>query len=341
MNDALADPALAYAVPAGHLLEKAGLGTLTAIHPISGGGNNRVFRLTTHTGHSVLLKAYFESPGDPRNRFLHEQSFHRLAAACDLNCVPQALAWDEEHRLGLFEFIEGRKLAPDEVDATHVSACAKFFQTLNAPGSAATLASSLPPASEACFSLEEHLHTVERRVQRLLDARSSGMLGEASELIAEELLPRWESVRASLLHQRQRESTLPQAKRCASPSDFGFHNALWSPRGLVFFDFEYSGSDDPAKMACDFFCQPEIPVPDNLLPLFLQGTLLSSWSPQDYSERVQALLPAYRIKWACIILNVFVPLDANRRRFADASLLSEEALNRQLQKARKQLAATF
>ena len=38
-----------------------------------------------------------------------------------------------------------------------------------------------------------------------------------------------------------------------SPSDFGFHNALRTNTGPVFFDFEFSGWDDPAKTIIDFF----------------------------------------------------------------------------------------
>ena len=55
---------------------------------------------------------------------------------------------------------------------------------------------------------------------------------------------------------------LDPADRCVSPSDFGFHNALREPSGrLRFIDFEYAGWDDPAKLVCDFFCQPAVPAP--------------------------------------------------------------------------------
>lgn len=341
MSEAPRDPSSDYVEKAERLLGNAGLGALSSIRSIQGGGNNRVFCVTTDAGTRVLLKAYFQSPGDPRNRFLHEQAFHRLAAERGISCVPKVFGWDEEHRLGLFEFVDGRKLDPCEVDTAAVDACSDFFCALNSTRDGEPSSTDLPAASEACFSIEEHLQVVERRVQRLVAAGKAGMREDACALIAGELLPRWETVRASILQRGHSRESLPERMRCFSPSDFGFHNALLSTRGLVFFDFEYSGKDDPAKMACDFFCQPEIPVPENLLPAFLERTLLSNWSKEDYSARVLALLPAYRIKWTCIILNVFVPLDANRRRFANASLLSDESLARQLDKARNQIAATF
>ena len=56
-----------------------------------------------------------------------------------------------------------------------------------------------------------------------------------------------------------------------SPSDFGFHNALLGPDGkLCFIDFEYAGWDDPAKLICDFFCQPQTPVPQAHLGFICQ-----------------------------------------------------------------------
>ena len=62
--------------------------------------------------------------------------------------------------------------------------------------------------------------------------------------------------------------------RCLSPSDFGFHNAIRRASGeLCFIDFEYAGQDDPAKMACDFLCQPEVPVPDACRERFLDAAL--------------------------------------------------------------------
>jgi hypothetical protein len=125
-----------------------------------------------------------------------------------------------------------------------------------------------------------------------------------------------------------------------SPSDFGFHNAFQTKRGLVFFDFEYAGWDDPAKMACDFFCQPELPAPVSAFEGFLNATLLPEWNPEAYARRVRLLLPAYRVKWACIILNVFLSAHVARRQFADPTLASPEARERQWAKARQQMALT-
>ena len=63
-------------------------------------------------------------------------------------------------------------------------------------------------------------------------------------------------------------------EKSLSPSDFGFHNMLIDKNGrLRFIDFEYAGWDDPAKIICDFFCQPKFPVPMNWMDSFIEEAL--------------------------------------------------------------------
>jgi hypothetical protein len=318
---------------------EAGLTAEFSLERMRGGGNNRVFRLSCSDGKLALLKAYFSAPTDCRDRFEHEHAFYRHLERSGIFQTPKALGWDAEMRVGLFEFVTGPKLSPGEVAACHVSECARFFSTLNRARREST-ATDLPLASEACFSLRDHAQTIGKRVHRLLRLEAEPeACPDALELIRARLLPLWKQVREALESTEGSSALLAAPLRCLSPSDFGFHNAICSPRGLLFFDFEYAGWDDPAKMACDFFCQPDIPAPPHTLAQFLEETRLPEWHADAYTARVQALLPAYRIKWACIILNVFLKDASLRRAFADSDLLAEPARRAQLAKARLQLDA--
>ena len=112
---------------------------------------------------------------------------------------------------------------------------------------------------------------------------------------------------------------LPSAARCLSPSDFGFHNALAvAGDELVFFDFEYAGWDDPAKLLCDFFCQVEVPVNRQHLPALLTSVAAAVPAAGDLQRRVELLLPVYGLKWCCIALNDFTPAEDARRRFSSS-----------------------
>ena len=323
------------------LIENAGLGALESLSPVHGGGNNRVLLATVAHGMRFLVKAYFHSQEDKRNRFHHEKSFYDLALKEGLEAVPKILGWNESARLGLFEFLEGKKLTAPEIGAEAVAACARFFSRINT--TKGTLPEDfLPKASEACFSIADHAALIQGRVDRLATALSDpAMDPEVADWISSVLLPKWFYIRTSLdggdATDEDPRAPLPKALWCVSPSDFGFHNAFQTNRGLVFFDFEYAGWDDPAKMACDFFCQPELPVPSSAFEAFLDATLLPDWHPKTYARRVHLLLPAYRVKWACIILNVFLSAQVVRRQFADPSLASPEARQRQWAKARHQM----
>ena len=86
---------------------------------------------------------------------------------------------------------------------------------------------------------------------------------------------------------------------------------------MKFIDFEYAGWDDPAKMVCDFFCQPAVPVPRSHLERFLAAvTAVTGGAGDTLHARVTLLLPAYEIKWCCIMLNEFLPVGEDRRAFA-------------------------
>jgi tyrosyl-tRNA synthetase len=49
-----------------------------------------------------------------------------------------------------------------------------------------------------------------------------------------------------------------------TPEQLEHHLACIKPQLARFLDFEYAGWDGPAKLVCDFFCQPALPAPASL-----------------------------------------------------------------------------
>lgn len=301
------------------VLRAAGISTPYRLEAITGGGNNRVFRVEA-AGQEALLKAYFRHPDDPRDRLRADFGFSTFAWDAGARALPRPLACDPAAGLGVYGFVAGRKLAPGEVTAAHVVEAAAFVKGVN-DRRADPRAAALPEASEACFSVASHLACVDRRVERLRGIDAASPLGrEATTLVVDRIQPAWGRVHDAVRFAAATpDEPLAAADRCLSPSDFGFHNALVAADGrLRFFDFEYAGHDDPAKLACDFFCQPAVPVPHEHLPVFVES-LAGLWaSPAAFRRRVDLLLPAYEIKWCCIMLNEFLPAADSRRSFAGA-----------------------
>jgi hypothetical protein len=303
------------------LSASAGLGQVHALSQLAGGKNNQVYRVDTEAGSPLVLKRYFTDPRDQRDRLAAEWNFLQAAWSRGIRCVPEPLACDARAHAALYGFVTGRKLLAAELTPAHIDAAVDFVLAVNALPRA-----ELALASEACFSLSEHVATVERRLARLavLDPDAPN-INEARSFVSTRLRPVWETVKSRLAADAGEaglamDAPLSQAACCLSPSDFGFHNALVDEGGrLTFLDFEYAGRDDPAKLVSDFFCQPEIPVPLDYHASFIARLADGLLLDEKDRARCHMLLDAYRIKWACIILNDFLPLGDARRAFAHES----------------------
>jgi hypothetical protein len=323
---------------ANRLVDAAGHGRVRSVARLAGGNNNQIYRVDLDADAPLVLKRYFSDPRDGRDRLATEWDFLDRAWHDGARSIPQPLSRDALARAALYSFVPGRKLAAAELGAMHVDAAADFILAINA-----RFHPDLPPASEACFCIIDHLENVRRRLLLLavLDPHTPHAT-EAARFIAAELRPAWDAVEANLarevralgldMHRR-----LTDDECCLSPSDFGFHNALATDADeLVFLDFEYAGRDDPAKLVVDFFCQPQIPVPldhrERFVARLMQGLRLDAAAP----ARCRLLLDVCRIKWACIMLNDFLPVGAARRAFADGGR-RETRCATQLEKAKAKL----
>ena len=318
----------------GRLLEAAGLEAEgePELSGLDGGANNRVYLVTVGSERAVL-KVYFP---DGRPRLEAEFSFLTFARACGIDAVPMPLARDDTAGMALYAMAAGRRMSPADVDTRAIDEAASLFALLNSHREEAGR-EALPKAAEACFSISEHLQRVDARVTSLTGLEAVDEIDEMAErVIAEQLQPRWQATRESVLASTSRaalEQPLAPGQRCVSPSDLGFHNALIDDDGrITFIDFEYAGWDDPAKLVCDFFCQVELPVPREEQPRFERIALAPFVEAKRIVDRSLLLAPVYQVKWACIVLNDFLGQGRARRSYA---LGSEETRQRRLAQVAK------
>jgi hypothetical protein len=323
------------------LLRAVGPSLSWRIERLRGGANNRVFLAESEAGRFVI-KQYHRDIRDQHDRLDPEFAFLRYAWDAGIRIIPQPVARDAELRLGLYGFIEGKPFtAEDPIGENEVDAALDFIRQLNqhrAQGHA------LPPGAESCFCLDDHLTLIARRIERLRTLDRTAPFGDAAhDLVAAKVLPAFARIEAQILARAPtlgiaRAQRLPLDGRCISPSDFGFHNAIRRQDGAIAFcDFEYAGWDDPAKLVCDFFCQPAVPVAPALFPLFATG-VAELMGERHGAERYAMLLDLYRLKWVCIIMNEFLPAGRARRRFATEGD-QQQRCAAQLTKARLALAA--
>lgn len=326
--------------PISDLIASAGFASKLSLTPLTGGANNRVFRVDGANGSHALLKIYFQHPEDQRDRVGAEFAFTRFAWGNGVRSVPQPLAVDAHNRLALYEFVPGRQLRPCELSEDVVQQALNFSIDINRYKRSES-AKSLPRASESCFSIAHHLECVEKRLQRLQKVEgSSGIDSEAAKFVRTELFTAWENIlgrtrRQARLLGLSLETEIDRKDRCLSPSDFGFHNAILTEGSqLRFIDFEYAGWDDPAKMVCDFFCQQKVPVPVAFYEKFVEAVVSDLSAPSIHAQRIGMLMPVCRMKWCCILLNEFLPEGRERRRFANEIPDEEERKVHQVHMAR-------
>lgn len=292
-------------------------------HLLKGGANNQVYKVELNN-QPLILKKYFFHKNDERDRLHHEFSFLEYAWSQGVRCIPEPIAKEKKMRYGIYSFINGQPAKISDITSSAVEQAISFFLQLNQRKEEA----NLPFASEACFSNLEYISVMEKKFACFFPFTATDALEEEAKVfILQKLIPKWEKIKDIF----KESFILNPEDRCVSPSDFGFHNALVDDRGMFYFiDFEYAGWDDPAKMICDFFLQPKIPVP---MVYFEEFSGKVAGSTNDCSlclKRTKKLFPLCQIRWCLIMLGIFSHAGKQRRKFS----LSLEKKEEQLKKAK-------
>ena len=298
------------------LLRLHGSEQISALEPLKGGANNRAFRILTTVGKKYFGKVYFRSPQDPRNRLGNEFAFLSFVAPFGLKC-PKPIGMNAALGIAIYEYIDGKPL--ENVSPVYWTQCLEFLIRLQTKR-ALPNAKELPYASEAAFSLDEHLaHVRTRRDHWLSLAKSSDIHPELKELVINDLENAYQRLAHRIFSVSNFRKEIDFEARILSPSDFGLHNAILGlDERLTFIDFEYAGWDDPAKTVVDFFCQPKFPAPQEFSAQFIRA--LSETLPQQHQKaflnRLELVKPCISLKWCYILLNDFHPEASKRRQFS-------------------------
>ena len=263
------------------------------LEPVAGGTNNSVFRIEGARGRA-LLKISQSKLDDPRDRFRAEKDFYDLLEKLALHGAPRRYAFNQSLGAALYEWIGGSPVA-GELGKEALGQAIDFLAAVQQGGRDG----GERKASEACFSWAEHEKLIERRLEGL-----GNQPQEISVFVQRQLRPFWRETKAKLERAKAADFASAGGRRILSPGDFGFHNALRVEDGkIVFFDFEYSGWDDPAKTVADIFLQPERPVDFEHWYAFCAQLLVRASLDRGFPERATALLPLFGVKWACILLS--------------------------------------
>jgi hypothetical protein len=286
---------------------------ISRITPLTGGRNNRVYRVDSPRGRFVL-KIYFRHPGDRRDRRTNEYRFATFLWEKGYRGLARPVATSKKFSATLFSFLQGKTPGKGEIRGRGLKALGDFL--LFCRWCSRKLSPrSFPDASEACFSL----HSFERRIH--MRARKVLQSGPpvARSLVQTQVLPvlkDWKKVAFVLVGKRGVARNLAPARRTLSPADHGFQNAICFGRKLTFIDFEYAGWDDPATVLANACLHPGVPLSPESQAI-LARYVMKEWkaSKEDWA-RFRLVYPLQALKWSLILLNPLLPVGNARRRFA-------------------------
>ena len=304
------------------------------LEPLQGGINSQVFCCVAG-GRRFVLKGYAAHRTGEHDRFKAEVEFLNYARVVAPEFVPQLLGSDAASRSLVLESLEGDGFQ----EGTHpskedIARAVIFMRRLNEDTDLAKRHVN-SSAADGFLRLTEHLRNIEQRLSRMsaehLSANFRAKAGEIIQLLSRQFDCLQEST-AQLIAKGYCEDVHDPIDRCVSPSDFGFHNAIRTPHGIKFFDFEFAGWDDPVKAVADFDLQPRV-------PLSLKARALSKALPQwskGLAERYVVLFPILKLKWACIILAVLHP-----DRYAQITALDDGQASELLVQSKLRLAQNY
>ncbi len=308
---------------------------------IGNGANSRVFRLEDENGKQYVVKFYFRHPADTRDRLNVEYSSLSFLRTEGITSVPRAVAMDREEGCAIYEFVDGKNIAGEDVTLEDIIDAVEFLSKLKklkeSPQS-----HDIQLASEACLSPQAIIENILQRLNRLYKLQESGEeYAELKSFLMNAIKPflnilrEWAHRRGNQLH-IPFDKDIPLEQRTLSPSDFGFHNAIRDKNGrIVFLDFEYFGWDDPAKMIADFLLHPAMALSDQMKKAFFDQMIAAFAENEQLAKRAEVAYPLYGIKWCLIFLNEFIPDEFSRRVYAARNESNKtEIVKEQLDKAR-------
>ena len=110
-----------------------------------------------------------------------------------------------------------------------------------------------------------------------------------------------------IIFEKHKDTKLYLKKDIISQSDVGFHNCGEYHGKIFFYDFEYAGIDNPIKLICDTYYQPEEQINIKNIRKFIS----------NFKKEFNFILPSnfhvfeklYKAKMILIILNIFIDIN--------------------------------
>ncbi len=273
-------------------LEKK-IGKIINIKFINLGFNNTCIKINSFKG-KFFLKIYENSK--IRHPLIRELSFYRSIDKLELS--PKIIKVNKRENYILFDYIEGKKIIfPTNSD---IIKCINFInkiQLFKKRFCNQALANKL--AIDSFKTLRKYNQIVNSKCLNLSkQIKNKNINYKLKSFIKYKFLPEWKKLNKNKINfVRENKNN----ELILSPSDFTFQNIIKKNSKLFFFDFEYSGLDNPIKLITDFICQPNIKINK-----FQIGLIMKFYEKKygyfDY-KTIKYITIIAKFKWTLIYIN--------------------------------------
>lgn len=306
-----------------------------SVNLLKGGRNNKVHVISNMRGEKYILKSYFSSNEDNRDRMGNELKAYKLLNEYGLTSTPQLITYSSSKNCAIFTYIDGESGLAN-INKQNIRKCLDFMNSVTEI-KAHNKYESYNLASEAVVNNLDILDHIQFRKEKLIkETKGTLYENDISEFIMTKL-----DTRLKALPKILNRAVLSKSQQVLSLCDFGFHNSVVSNNKIYFFDFEYFGWDDPTKLYSDFILHPSHNFNVEIKKLTLRAFLDSYNMKSDFYTRLENMYPYYAIKWALIILNVFTNIGKKRRAFSSTNQQDYLYLKQQLELAEKYLRTNY
>ena len=266
---------------------------------IKDGRNSHVYKLKVDQ-YNFVLKVY----GDKKKlRIKREKIFYEYLNKIEKNNTVNPLSFNVGLNMALYPYINGTKIK--KIRNNYIKKVVNFINQINKKKNFI----NLPYAIDGIKNRKNHIKLCQYKINQMKKVKlKNETMKDFSFFLNNKILPKFLEIKKSFQNKNLYNSyitKLPKNEMIVSPSDFGFHNIIKSKNNFFFFDFEYAGLDDPVKLICDFFCQPDQSLTALQKKIFIENLSFKNHSFKQLELLTKIFLPFHTLKWCCIILNEF------------------------------------
>lgn len=281
---------------------------LSSILTIHGNANSTAYKVNTEHN-SFFLKIYPNekiNQGEP-SRFTRETNFLEYINAAKLKNVPELIYKSQKHQTILTSWNKGEEIK--EISSDTLQAMIKFIANSNKHLHMME-AQRITQAKDSWQNSTSSVNDVKKRWRKLIKETTKKKKGyEAIELLKYvNIEERIEDV-AALLERKTKEdhwrgSTI---KQILSQSDMSINNTKKNGDVYSFFDFEYAGWDDPAKLATDILYHPDHQLTEqDEVQCVKMMRKYGIFRDNGAEQRIMDTRELAKIKWLLIMCNIYI-----------------------------------